>query len=373
MLPALQKDKKEYVIASAICVALALAFALGIYAFRGAIFGRTEVAAPLPETPTTPVYRHPLTGARVEAPVETLPQVYAVMIDDSVDAWPQSGIDDAFMVIEAPVEAGIPRLEAFFYQGTDVPKIGPVRSARPYFVDWAYELDAMYVHVGGSDQALDLIGSNGTFDLNQFWNGDYFWRSTDRFAPHNVYTSTELLGEALANAQERERAPERLYGAWMFVDAVSERPEQGADIMIDSVSATYRVDWKYDETNGRYQRFKAGLPDTTLEGDDVWADNIAVVVTSVTVVDNVGRRAVVTVGEGQGYVFQDGRVIEATWKKLSTGERLRFYDATGKEIAMVAGSTWIHVVPSEDYVVIKAPTPDESALDVRDDDAIEAF
>ncbi len=100
--------------------------------------------------------RDSLTGAWVEE--QNMPrQVFGVVIDNNISARPQSGIDKAFLVVESPVEAGIPRLLAFFDEDQDVKKIGPVRSARPYFLDWNNELDSLFVHVGGSNEALDKI------------------------------------------------------------------------------------------------------------------------------------------------------------------------------------------------------------------------
>lgn len=340
--------KKQWMIATVTAVAVALGFGLGIYAFRGAIFAHQDEQMAPPVVSTEPAHRHPLTGEGIDQPLSAALQVFAVMIDHSVDAWPQSGVDDAFLVIEAPVEAGIPRLEAFFYEGQTVEKIGPVRSARPYFVDWADEFDAMYVHVGGSNAALDLIANNGTFDMNEFFHGSTFWRSTDRFAPHNTYTSTELLMSAIDSAREKGRAPDLLYGTWKFKSDEKTPPAVGIEPTVDFSAPTYRAEWKYDSASNRYRRTQAGLPYQSAEGDDVLANNVAVVVTDIEVIDDVGRRKIDTVGEGKAFVFQDGTAIEGTWKKASASERLRFYDATGNEIAMNAGKTWIEVVGSED-------------------------
>ena len=159
-------------------------------------------------------FRHPLTGepSAIEIPK---PQVFAVMVENSAEAWPLSGLDQAFLVIEAPVEAKIPRLEGFYYLGQkEVEKIGPVRSARPYYVDWAEEFGALYAHVGGSPAALKQItASNDLFDLNEFWHGPNFWREAFRFIPHNVYTSTELLTQAFSNQTSSTD-----YGLWAFKD-----------------------------------------------------------------------------------------------------------------------------------------------------------
>ena len=295
-------------------------------------------------------YNHPLTGIGLYEETQEYPAVYGVMIDNHEYAWPPSGIDEAFLVVEAPVEAGISRMLAFFYEGQEIEKIGPVRSARPYYLDWNNELDALYTHVGGSNAALDLIASGSTFDFNQYWWGSYFWRSNDRFAPHNVYVDTDSL---LAFSELREEAgvaPERLYGLWSFKEPAPTK--ESSSIHIDFYAPLYSVDWEYNFQTGRYERWQFDSPHVTDEAVRIEADNIAVVVTDVSIIDYVGRRDIRTTGEGDGYVLQDGQVIEVTWSKPSATERLRFYVGE-EEVAMNAGVTWIEVVPSEDVIEIE--------------------
>ncbi|TAK03935.1 DUF3048 domain-containing protein [Patescibacteria group bacterium] len=347
-----QKLKTKEGYASAMAIALAFALVLGLYAFRGVIW---------PDRPDAPdeareevlAFRHPLTGERRLEPMEDYPLAYAVMVDHSVDAWPQSGVNKAFLVIEAPVEAGIPRLEAFFAAGTDVGKIGPVRSARPYFVDWAQELDALYAHVGGSDAALELIGRTGVFDLNEFGNGAAYWRSADRFAPHNAYTSSERLAAAAKKAEDLGKAPTLLYGTWAFKD-IEPEPE-GAGATVDFGATSYKADWTYDPKTGTYARRQGGLPYQMQDGSPVAAANVAIVITQMKVVDAVGRREVKTVGEGSAMVLQDGKAVKGTWKKPSATERIRFFDENGAEMEMNAGLTWIEVVPDAEMVSIHEP------------------
>ncbi|NQV88857.1 MAG: DUF3048 domain-containing protein [Parcubacteria group bacterium] len=295
-------------------------------------------------------YRHPLTGVSVYEEVEGFLGVYGVMIDNHEDAWPPSGVDEAFLVVEAPVEAGISRMLAFFYEGQEIEKIGPVRSARPYYLDWNNELDALYTHVGGSNAALDLIASGSTFDFNQYWWGSYFWRSTDRYAPHNVYVDTESLSTFSALREESGVAPERLYGLWNFKDP--EPTDSTSNIRIDFNPPVYSVDWEYNSESGRYERWQFDSPHVTDEAARIEADNVAVVITDVSVIDGVGRRKIRTTGVGDGYVLQDGLVIEVEWRKPSASERLRFYVGE-EEVVMNAGVTWIEVVPSEESIEIE--------------------
>ncbi len=297
------------------------------------------------------LYRHPLTGIELFEPLAELPQVFGVMIDNQVDAWPVSGIEDAFLVIEAPVEAAIPRFLAFFTGEQEVTQIGPVRSARPYFLDWNNELDALFAHVGGSNAALDTIASGGTFDLNQYWLGDYFWRARNRLAPHNVFTSTRRLSEYVEMRKTSATVPELLYGVWTFKD--SEPSQEGSGVMVEFDAPTYVVTWNYDPASASdgYVREQAGEAHITESGAQIASDNVAIVVTDIKILDEVGRRSVRTTGEGKAWVLQDGVVIDALWRKPSATERLKFYDySTDAELPMNAGTTWIEVVDSEEDV-----------------------
>jgi len=328
------RKRKELALAVAAALALAFVFALALPRLKG------EVVLPNPSdeaVPQEPVGRHPLTGEVIYKDVG-FPQTYGVMVDDHVDAWPQAGLEKAFLVFEAPVEAGIPRFLAFFYEGQEVGKIGPVRSARPYFLDWNNELDALYAHVGGSDAALDLIASGGTFDLNEYGKSSFFWRAYNRYAPHNTYTSTARL---------RSFAGERrsVYETWTFKDPPVVAEPEVARFELSFYPPTYVVEWKFDPFLNRYRRFQAGGAHVTEDGEQVMADNVAVVVTDVVVLDSVGRRRIRTLGEGEAVVFLDGNQEKGTWKKETQSSRLRFYDGQGQEMVFNAGVTWVEVIP----------------------------
>lgn len=123
----------------------------------------------------------------------------AVVIDNKHEARPWAGLSYAGLVFEAPVEGGITRFMAVYSSAREIEKIGPVRSVRPYYVDWALGLGALIAHCGGSPQALSIISSDAELrelDLDQFSNGFYYWRSGDRIAPHNLYTSSDRLSRA---------------------------------------------------------------------------------------------------------------------------------------------------------------------------------
>ena len=133
---------------------------------------------------------------------------FAVMIDNHEDAWPQAGLNEAYMVYEIIVEGGETRLMALF-KGADLEKIGPVRSARHYFIDYAMENDAIYVHFGQSPQAQSDIKKFSINDINGISeDGTTFWRVKDKYAPHNAVTSTEKLLESAKSKNYRTTSTE---------------------------------------------------------------------------------------------------------------------------------------------------------------------
>ena len=290
--------------------------------------------------------RHPLTGEVIAEPYTVLPQVFGVMIENAADAWPLSGIDKAFLVIEAPVEAGIPRFIAFFSEEDSVEKIGPVRSARPYYVDWADGLQAIYAHVGGSPAALEQIAQGNTLDVNQFWFGEYFWRENGtRYAPHNVYTNTELLVEVIEEAFSLE---EPSYDLWSFasIEPIANPIE---DITIDFADGTlYAPVWTYSVGRNAYLRDQSGY--TWLEGGaETWADNVIVIAMDIRTIDNVGRKSIESVGTGNALLFNGGDVALVTWRKDAQDDRLVF-EKNGEEVTFAPGVTWIEVVSDLDQV-----------------------
>ncbi len=291
--------------------------------------------------PTT--VRRPLDGVMV--PVDT-PAIgyFAVMIDNMIDALPQSGVAKAPLVIEAPVEGGITRLLAVYPSDAVVAKIGPVRSARPYYIEWAAEFDALYVHSGGSPEALTRLKTvDSPHDFNEFFNGEAFWRESSRIAPHNLYTSSTLLAKALGTVPRRGLSP---LSVWRFKDdaLLQDRPEGVVRLTLGE-EGKWKVFWLYDQKTNAWTRIMHGSAQSDLGGDTVTAKNVAVQITKVVVLDEIGRRRVDTTSGGDAFLAIDGHVLSGTWKKQNG--RTRFYDAAGNELSFNAGTTWIEVISAD--------------------------
>ncbi|HSD12679.1 MAG TPA: DUF3048 domain-containing protein, partial [Patescibacteria group bacterium] len=162
---------------------------------RPAVAVKVEVpeSAAVAEPAAAPTKRRVIDGVAVPEDAPDVTGYFAATIDNLSVARPQAGLTKASLVFEAPVEGGITRFLAVFPDDVTADRIGPVRSARPYFLDWASEFDAVYAHVGGSPEALEKIVAYDMRDLNEFFAGKYFWRDENRDAPHNAYTSTVRL------------------------------------------------------------------------------------------------------------------------------------------------------------------------------------
>ena len=354
---------KRYGTSTNIHIALGVIFLVFFVFVSFLVFGFKQSSSnvvirdqPIPDSvissePIVPIEpRHPLMGTLLSVPMTILPQVFGIMVENSADAWPLSGVDQAFLVIEAPVEGSIPRFIAFFSDEQDVKKIGPVRSARPYYLDWNDELQGIYGHVGGSPEALDDIKKDGTYNLDQFFQSEYYYRDeVTRYAPHNVYTTTENLVKAKKEINiiyDRNDVPPS-YESWKFTDGVSQSTE--SEVIHLAWGNGYDVDWKYDPMMNRYTRKQGGVGYVD--------DNVVVIETDVGLVagDEKGRRTLRTVGEGKMMMFHDGVVenVTGTWKKESRTSRLRFYDGDGKEIMMNAGKTWVEVTDDLGKVSVK--------------------
>jgi hypothetical protein len=222
-----------------------------------------------------------------------------------------------------------------------VDEIGPVRSARPYFVDWADGLNAMYAHVGGSPEALSRISSLSRFqDLNEYSNGWAFWRSSRRSAPHNVFTRTELLMQAAGN---KKYAP-GTFRSWFYYDFSPDAPKHEA---VDHISVpydgAYAAEWKYDAATNSYTRYQNGSVQKDADGSVVTSTNVVVLLTDAQVLDDVGRLRIRTTGKGKALLFSSGDMQEVTWARVS-GEHIRFLTVDGRDAAFARGKTWISVL-----------------------------
>lgn len=282
----------------------------------------------------------------------------AVVIENHPDARPQTGLDQASIVYEAIAEGGITRFLAVF--GPNSPeKVGPVRSARTFFLDWNLEYDAFFAHCGGNIDALDLIPQIGIKDLDQFRYGTKaFWREpeTGKAIEHTMYTDTTKLYEiAQDNGWNIDQSD--YTGVEFKEDLNKDQRLAKQNIIIDFSSESYKVKWIYDPETNQYNREMAGSPhQDAITGQGLKTKNIIIqeVKRSPTVTRiNENGWDMTTIGEGKAKVFLDGKTIEATWKKENRNARTLFYDINGKKVSFNPGVFWYEIVPPETSVSVE--------------------
>jgi hypothetical protein len=302
--------------------------------------------ASAPAKPTTEPSR--LTGAEV-TPELNKRAVTAVMIENSPDARPQSGLNDAGVVFEAVAEGGITRFLALF-QESQPSYIGPIRSSRPYYLDWLLPFDATYAHVGGSPAALAQIKSLHVKDLDQFANAGAYQRVTARYAPHNVYSSIEKL---YSLAQSKGYTTSNFTGFTRKAAAPSATPTaKSIDFAISSY--LYNPHYDYDAATNSYKRSEGGKIHTDEKSGAQLSPKVVIALVTPSALESDGtHNSYTTTGSGPMYVFQDGTVTQGTWKKDSRTAQFVFTDSAGQPLKLNAGQTWISLVTSAGAVTYK--------------------
>jgi hypothetical protein len=300
--------------------------------------------------------RRKIDGVYVEIGKEKI-QPIAIMIDNHLDARPPSGLSQANLVIEAEAEGGITRFLAFFSTDEEIKKIGPVRSARPYYIDWAREFNALYAHVGGSPEALVKMKKENILHINEFFNETYFWRDQERLGPHNVYTSTNKMYEYLDNNEIKKVD----FFSWKYKDDLEreKRPDHG-QITIEYDMPGYEVTWEYKKGDNNYIRFNNQEKLVDTNGEQIQTKNVIVQYIEAEEIDEELRLEMKHIGEGEALICLDGKCAEGIWKKNNASAKTRYYYKTGdqenivtKEAILNTRTTWVEVVRPEYKVEYK--------------------
>ncbi|HEY0891895.1 MAG TPA: DUF3048 domain-containing protein, partial [Cellvibrio sp.] len=276
--------------------------------------------------------------------------VIGVMIENSPEARPQSGLNQAGVVFEAIAEGGITRFLTL-WQDTEADYVGPVRSVRMYYLQWAQGFDAPIAHAGGAADALAYIKSAGMKDLDQFANAGPYSRVKSRFAPHNLYTDITKLRELSVKKGWQNSTYTGF--ARKSTEAPATTPTAtSVDMVISGVN--YNVHYDYDQASNSYKRVMAGKPHIDERSKAQLSPKVVVaLVVPYNVASNGIHSNYKTIGSGKAYVFQDGGVTEGVWEKTSPTSQITFGDANGAPLALTPGQTWITAVGAASNVSFK--------------------
>lgn len=287
-----------------------------------------------------------LTGELVTKEVGTK-RPYAIMINNIQAGLPQSGVGQADIIYEAQVEAGITRLMAIFEDVDGIEKIGTIRSARHYYMDFADDNEAIYVHYGQSKYALERIENENRTTIHGLsgYESSVFYRSTDRKAPHNVYTTGEMLAKGLEVTGLTRDYPEDFTPRLTFNETDTPLTD-GVDAATVNIPFDSKPYFTYNTEDGLYYRYQYGEPHIDREDESQLAfKNIVVQYVFEASISKEDHQDLTLVGTGRGHYITDGKAIEITWKREKNTDRTTYYDADGNEIHLNPGKTFFEVVP----------------------------
>lgn len=297
------------------------------------------------EPPKPIVYYAPLTGEVVKEEVSE--RAVAVMINNHTKARPQSGISQADMIYEILAEGDITRWLAIF-QSNIPDKIGPIRSAREYYIKIAAGYNAYYICHGQSPTAQALLDAGAVDSLNGMnYDGTYFHRDNTRHAPHNSYSSKEdiLAAAEKMNVRMKDYIEPNVYSEEGI--STSESIVDMPSVKINySGNDNFKVLYTYDAAKNGYVRSQGGQATIDRENDKtIVASNVFIVKADHNVVDSYGRRSIGLEKGGQGYLLQNGKMLEVDW----VNENGRLVPMkNGEVVPYIAGQTWINVVENKD-------------------------
>lgn len=287
---------------------------------------------------------------------ESKSRPYAIMINNVEGARKlQSGLQDAYMVYELMVEGGITRYLALFLDQT-TERIGSIRSARHYYLDYALENDAIYVHHGYSPQAREDWSKLGVdrIEVNESTTG---WRdkSASKTYEFTLFTNIEKLGKGI-RSKRTERNKDLLLN--YSVDNIDISQMEGAipankvDIKYSSNTTT---NYEYDTDNNIYLRSVNNKSQNDyVTGKQLTVKNIIVYKVKYSNIqgDNKGRQTIDNVGNGTGYYISNGYAVPITWKKDSRSSATIYKYNNGKEIQVNDGNTFIQIMPDNQTLAI---------------------
>jgi len=337
-----KKIKKSYVVASVIGINLAVGIIILSFLSSGNIDLGNSFKTGSKNKKKENLYEMPLSGNMVKSESLTKNTPFVIIIENSPHARPQSGLDRADLVYEMVTEGGITRYLAI-YQQHDLNEIGPVRSARTYFVDWTASYGAILAHFGGSEAGLNRLLRTGVKNINGMYESTVYWRDRTRNAPHNAYSSisrlkkrSEAKGYILSESKVKYQFKE---------DLEKENRPESQKINVNFSTGIYKAAWEYDKQKNIYLRYLAGQPHLDrVTGRQLTAKNIVIQEIVSMPVLNTEQRGKNTLGMGKATFFRDGQKINAIWKRKVLSEFTRFYDPEGKELKFNRGQTWFQVI-----------------------------
>lgn len=279
----------------------------------------------------------------------------AVMIDNEKGAWPQSGLNSAYMIYEIIIEGGATRFEALFKEDNLPEKLGPVRSSRHYFLDYAMEHDAIYVHFGWSPLAQSDIGKLKINNINGIYD-TFFWREPPKSSYHNAFTSAENIAKYIKRKGYRDTQKQDCIIEYNQKDTDLSSDDKIANNIKIKYSNMHNTSYTYDAETKTYLRSMRGeAHKDRFTGERFYAKNILIYQVKDELLPDVedkGRRELYNIGSGEGYYITNGKCIPMKWSKKTRAGKTVYTDVNGNELKFNDGITWVQIVPEYGNITI---------------------
>ena len=282
----------------------------------------------------------------------------AIMINNYHGAQPLHGVSEADIMFECPAEGGITRILSVFKDYEKVSTIGSVRSSRPYFIDLAKSLDAIYVHLGGSTHAYEKLNSGYIDSIDLIGLGQFMWRDSSRRSKlgleHSAMTSGEKLVEAVKFKGYKTQIDPKFKNTLNF----GEKSQVFEGQEVKEVSAIFsdykRTTFTYDAQKQTYlvSQFKGPQIDGNINEQNS-KQNILFLDVNGQKIDNSKLLSLTTIGEGSGKYFSRGKCINIKWSRSEGANSFKFYTTDKKDLIMLPGKIYVCVLPQWSSIEIK--------------------
>ena len=326
-----------------------------VYAWWFENYNSTAIILPLSEInslnkpavePSNLTATAPLTGLPA-TPEDAARRAWAVAVENFPSVRPQFGLASADIVFESPTEGGITRFLAIFQSRLPWGKLGPVRSARPYFNNWARIFNAFYSHSGGTAEALDDLRVNSSHlqDVNEFFNEQAYQRDESKKAPHNLFTTAERFW----NYVKQKNWPTTSQVPNLNFSSALPTSSQATIITLPYYPSEYEVNYNYRGNEGVYERSEAGeVQQDASTNQPIWVTNVIVWLTDITPIlnDPLLKVDVRTAGKGKLLLFAGGQRYEGQWRLNPTDNTFKLTTPQGTSLKLKPGNIWISVMDS---------------------------
>lgn len=278
----------------------------------------------------------------------------AFMIDNNIGDAYHAGLQESYLNYEIIVEGGLTRIMAI-YKDKDVKLIGPIRSSRHYFIDYALENDAIYAHYGWSPQAESDIKDLKVDNINGMTDQEPYRRDEKAIAPHNVFTNTSYMKSYIEKKKYNNTST-----SWKLLNISSKKIDLSETNSSSAIKAVisysqdeYRT-YAYDEKNEYYIRSQNGKPHIDrLTKEQLHYKNIIVLKVENYSIDNEGRQSIKNIGNGEGYYITNGKYRKINWSKASRTSKTNYTYEDGTEVILNDGNTFIQIVPINSNITIE--------------------